>query len=158
MPQTREVPVALPDPALPDADWADAFEIDIADRRLTAPEAARLTLGRMPQWVRGLMALRNALGGIVGLKTGSEPLQPGQIEKIGMFPILSQSDTRVVLGFDDWHLDFRVVVDVVDHGKAGTRLRATTLVKRRNLFGRAYIGLVGPFHRIIVPAALRSAA
>ena len=76
MSRARKVPAGLPDPALPGADWADAFEIDLRDRRLTAIEAARLTLGRMPGWVRGLMAVRNALGRIVGLKTGSEPLEP----------------------------------------------------------------------------------
>lgn len=157
MPSTREVPVRLPSPILPGADWADAFEIDLGDRRLTAIDAAHMTLGRMPGWVRHLMTIRNTLGRLVGLKTGSEPPAPGQTEKIGIFPILSTSDGEVVLGFDDWHLDFRVIVEATDQGEQGTRLRATTLVKRKNLFGRLYIGLVRPFHRMIVPAALRSA-
>jgi hypothetical protein len=73
-----------------------------------------------------------------------------------MFPVLSTSDHQVVLGFDDWHLDFRIVMEAAE-SKQGTRLRATTLVRRKNLFGRLYIALVGPFHRMIVPAALRSA-
>jgi hypothetical protein len=158
MSRTRKVSARLPDPALPGADWADAFEIVLQDRGLTAIDAARRTLGRMPEWVRGLMVLRNALGGIVGLKTGSEPLESSQQGRIGMFPILAESEQRVVLGFDDWHLDFRVIVDVADDGEHGTLLRATTLVRRKNLFGRVYIGLVGPFHRMIVPAALRGAA
>lgn len=157
MSSVRAVTVALPHPDLPDADWADCFETELAGQRLTALEAARLTLGRMPQWVRRLMALRNALGRLVGLKTGSEPLAPGQKEKIGMFPVLSTSDDQVVLGFDDWHLDFRIIMEAAEI-EQGTRLRATTLVRRKNLFGRLYIGLVGPFHRKIVPAALRSAA
>jgi hypothetical protein len=157
MSATREVPVRLPSSILPGADWADAFEIDLQDRRLTAIDAARGTLGRMPGWVRRLLAIRNALGRLVGLKTGSEPPEPGQLEKIGMFPVLSASDREVVLGFDDWHLDFRVVVEALRHGEQGTRLRATTLVRRKTLFGRLYIGLVGPFHRMIVPATLRSA-
>ena len=157
MSATREVAVRLPSPALPGADWADAFEIDVHDRRLTAINAARLTLGRMPDWVRRLMTVRNALGRIVGLKTGAEPGAPDHKEKIGIFPVLSTSDREVVLGFDDWHLDFRVVVEAVPLGDQGTRLRATTLVQRKNLFGRLYIGVVGPFHRMIVPTALRGA-
>lgn len=157
MSSPREVSVCLPSLILPGADWADAFEIDLHDRRVTAIEAAHLTLGRMPAWVRGLMTVRNALGRIVGLKTGSEPLAAGQMAKIGMFPVLFAGERLVVLGFDDWHLDFRVVVEAADRGEQGTRLRATTLVKRKNLFGRLYIGLVRPFHRIIVPAVLRSA-
>lgn len=157
MSATRKVAVRLPSSVLPGADWADAFEIDLPDRRLTAIEAARLTLGRMPGWVRRLMAVRNALGRIVGLKTGSEPSAADHKEKIGIFPVLSTSDREVVLGFDDWHLDFRVVVEAVPLGDQGTRLRATTLVQRKNLFGRLYIGVVRPFHRMIVPTALRGA-
>lgn len=158
MSQTRAIPVRLPDPILPGADWADAYEIVLPARSLTAIDAARLTLGRMPGWARRLMGVRNALGRLVGLKTGSEPLSPGQQGKIGIFPVLSQNDRQVVLGFDDWHLDFRVVVDVADYGEAGSRLRTTTLVRRKNLFGRFYIGLVTPFHKMIVRTALRSAA
>jgi hypothetical protein len=158
MPSIRAVAVKLPHAGLTGANWADCFETEIRDRRLTAIEAARLTLGRMPPWARQLMALRNALGRLVGLKTGSEPSEPGREPKIGIFPVLSQNDREVVLGFDDWHLDFRVVVEAADHGERGTRLRATTLVRRKNLFGRLYIGLVTPFHKLIVRNALGRAA
>ena len=157
MSSIRSVAVKLPHARLPEADWADCFEIDISDRRLTAMEAARLSMGRMPDWVRRLMALRNFFGRFVGLKTGSEPAPSPSEDRIGMFPVLSKSDTEVVLGEDDWHLDFRLVMEVADLG-SGTRLRATTLVRRKNLFGRFYIGLVTPFHRLIVPVALRGAA
>lgn len=155
MSATREVPARLPDDALPYADWADAFEIELPGRRLSAIDASRMTLGRIPDWARRLLALRNALARLVGLKTdgGGE----GGRAAIGMFPIISESPERVVLGFDDWHLDFRIVVEAAEVGVAGMRLRATTLVRRKNLFGRLYIALVTPFHRLIVPATLRGA-
>lgn len=157
MSSIRSVAVKLPHIRLPEADWADCFEIDIDDRHLTAIEAAHLSMGRMPDWVRRLMALRNFLGRFVGLKTGAEPAPSPRQDTIGMFPVLSQSEREVVLGLDDWHLDFRLVIDVADLGVSGTRLRATTLVRRKNLFGRFYIGLVTPFHKMIVPVALRGA-
>jgi hypothetical protein len=157
MSSIRSVPVKLPHIRLPEADWADSFEIDINDRRPTAIEAAHLSMGRMPAWVLRLTALRNFLGRFVGLKTGAEPALARQ-DRIGMFPVLSQSEREVVLGLDDWHLDFRLVVEVADLGGKGTRLKVTTLVRRKNLFGRFYIGLVTPFHKVIVPVALRSAA
>lgn len=156
MPPTRAVPVRLPDPHLPYADWADAFEIDIPDRRLTALEAARLSIGRVPAWAKRLMSIRNGLAGLVGLKTGAEPVQPGEIERIGMFPVLQATDEKAMLGLDDWHLDFRLVVTARPLG-SGTCIRMTTLVARKNLFGRIYIGVVTPFHRLIVPASLRGA-
>jgi hypothetical protein len=158
MSSTRSVAVKLPHILLPDADWADCFEIDATNRRLTAVEAARLSIGRMPDWVRGLVGLRNVLGRIVGLKAGSESAPSSHHDKIGIFPLLSQSEREVVLGLDDWHLDFRLVIEVADLGEHGTRVSATTLVRRKNLFGRFYIGLVTPFHNVIVPAVLRGAS
>jgi hypothetical protein len=158
MSSIRAVAVRLPHVALPGANWADCFEMDVPNRRITAIEAARLSLGRMPRWVHRLMAFRNALGRLVGLKTGAEPSSSPDKDRIGMFPILSQNESEVVLGMDDWHLDFRLVIHVADLGERGTRLSATTLVERKNLFGRVYIGLVTPFHKKIVPVALRKAA
>ena len=158
MSSIRTVAVKLPHAGLPHADWADCFEMDIPDRRLTAIEAAHLSIGRMPAWVRRLMAVRNGLGRLVGLKTGADLQSLPREDKIGILPILSQSNREVVLGLDDWHLDFRLVIDVAELGERGTRLKATTLVQRKNLFGRFYIGLVTPFHKMIVPAALRGAA
>lgn len=150
----REVDVELPHPVLPDADWADAYEVELPQRRIAAPEAAQMALGRMPGWARRLLWFRNALARIVGLKTGPDG-SVGKNHRIGMFPILSESPDRIVLGLDDWHLDFRIVTDVSEDSAGGSLIRMTTLVRRKNLFGRAYIGLVGPFHRLIVPTTLR---
>lgn len=154
MPVIREVDVELPHPVLPGADWADAYEVDLPERRMAASEAAHLPLGRMPGWARRLLSFRNALARIVGLKTGPDG-SVGKDRRIGMFPILSESPDRIVLGLDDWHLDFRIVTDVCHDGAGGSRIRMTTLVERKNVFGRAYIGIVGPFHRLIVPTTLR---
>jgi hypothetical protein len=158
MSSIRSIAVKLPHARLPGADWADCFEIDIDNRRLTAIEAARRSIGRMPDWVRRLVTLRNFLGYFVGLKAGSESAPSAGQDKIGIFPLLSRGEREVVLGLDDWHLDFRLVVEVADLGEHGTRVRATHLVQRKNLFGRFYIGLVTPFHKVIVPVVLRGAS
>ncbi|MET0429751.1 MAG: DUF2867 domain-containing protein, partial [Microvirga sp.] len=75
------------------------------------------------------------------------------VERHGIFPVVSAAPDRVVMGFDDAHLDFRVVVDVVPEGR-GRRVTATTLVRTRNRFGRLYLAIIKPFHRAIVPAML----
>jgi hypothetical protein len=59
----------------------------------------------------------------------------------------------LVAGFNDHHLDFRVVVDVA----AGEQVTATTLVKTHNFLGRLYLAIVLPFHRLIVRSMLRRA-
>ena len=71
-----------------------------------------------------------------------------------MFPVISQSAAKVVLGLDDRHLDFRVLVEVEELGMGRQEVTASTAVKTHNLLGRAYLAIVKPFHRIIVPAML----
>jgi hypothetical protein len=50
-----------------------------------------------------------------------------------------------------------VVVDVAAIG-AGQQVTATTLVKTHNRFGRTYLTLILPFHRLIVASMLRKIA
>lgn len=142
-------PVSLPHPLLPAADWADRFTLGLPVDTLTAREAARLALEHPPGWVRNLMVLRNALVAPFGLKGAAERVTTSKTE-IGGFPVVSASDERVVLGFDDRHLDFRIVIDVLQDRPSGKTLSVMTLVHRNNLFGRLYLAAVMPFHKLIV--------
>jgi hypothetical protein len=76
---------------------------------------------------------------------------------IGIFPVVSQTPGRVIAGFNDHHLDFRVVIDVTEPGDL-RQVTATTLVKTHNWLGRTYLAIIMPFHRLIVPALLRQVA
>ena len=136
---------------LPDADFADAFALAIAGK-LNANEAAQRAFGRVPAWVSWLMALRNRLVRPFGLKTAVDDNL--RVARIGYFPVVEANESRVVLGFPDRHLDFRVVV-VAESLHEGTLVTATTLVRTHNRFGRVYLAFVRPFHRVIVPAMLR---
>ncbi|MGD9478814.1 DUF2867 domain-containing protein [Shinella sp. G-2] len=142
-------PVSLPHPILPAADWADRFTLGLPVENLTAREAARLALEHPPGWVRKLMVLRNALVAPFGLKGAAEEVRTSEAE-IGGFPVVSASDDRVVLGFDDRHLDFRIVIDVRQDRPSGQTLSVMTLVHRNNLLGRLYLAVVMPFHKLIV--------
>ena len=113
-------------------------------------------LARGPRWVDALLTLRNLIVSPFGLKT-SAPNENGTADIIGLFPVLSQTPERLVAGFDDKHLDFRVVVDVATSG--GSRnVTATTLVLTHNLLGRTYLAVIMPFHRLVVRAMLRQLA
>ena len=61
------------------------------------------------------------------------------------------------MGFDDKHLDFRVVVDVVTSGQRQI-ITATTLVLTHNWLGRTYLTIITPFHRLVVRAMLQQVA
>lgn len=145
-------PVALPHSVLADADWADCWALAVPYDGFSALEAAERMLGNPPAWVRALMSSRNRIVSPFGLRTAG--LAVDSDGSVGGFPVVSERDDRVVLGFDDKHLDFRIVVDVVPVSAAASRVSVTTLVRRHNLFGRLYIAAVTPFHRIIVRSTL----
>lgn len=104
---------------------------------------------RRPRWVDGLLVLRNLAVTPFRLKREA----PAGAERIGIFPVVSASPQRVVMGFDDTHLDVRVVVEV-GSDEHGQNITATTLVRTKNRLGRLYLAAVKPFHRVIVPAML----
>jgi hypothetical protein len=148
-----------PDPAYaqiqPGADFIDAYQTHVAHNGLEAAQAARLMFQNQPQWIEGLMRLRNALVKPLGLKTGSD--HPKGLSTIGIFPILSVAPNRVILGFDDHHLDFRVVVEATWLA-SGSQVTLATLVKRNNRLGRVYLALIMPFHKLIVRNTLKRLA
>jgi hypothetical protein len=138
------------------AQFVDAYSIAIDGAALDARQAAEKMLARAPRWIEVLLALRNFLVAPFGLKT-SAPDQPGPRDIIGIFPVVRQTPDRLVTGFNDKHLDFRLVVDVASAGHT-QRITATTLVLTHNLLGRTYLAIIRPFHRLVVPAMLRQVA
>jgi hypothetical protein len=149
-------PAVDPNTLLPGAQFADAFRIEVNDRALNARQAAERTIARQPRWAEALVTLRNILVTPFGLKTsGATPISPR--EMVGIFPIVSERPDRLVAGFNDKHLDFRVVVDVATSG-ATQKVTLTTLVLTHNWLGRTYLAVIMPFHRLIVRTLLRQVA
>jgi len=153
----REVTPAVDTGALlAGAQFADAFCIEISDRDLDARRAAERMMARQPRWAEALLSLRNFLVAPLGLRTSGAGLVPPR-DMIGIFPVVSQTSDRLIAGFNDRHLDFRVVVDVTAPGDV-RQVTATTLVLTHNWLGRIYLAIILPFHRLIVPALLRQVA
>ena len=141
---------------LPGAQFADAYRIAIDNAAFDARRAAERMVGGQPQWAHALLVLRNILVAPFGLKkSGAKEPAPGGM--IGIFPVISETPERVVAGFNDSHLDFRVVVDVASSG-ARQNVTWTTLVKTHNWFGRTYLAIILPFHRLILRAMMRQVA
>jgi len=140
---------------LPGAQFADAYALDMAPPKLDARRAAERIMARSPRWIAALLALRNLVVAPLGLHT-SPPSPAAGLGVLGIFPVLSQTPDRLVAGFDDRHLDFRVIVNVSPRLER-QRVTLTTLVLTHNRLGRAYLAAVLPFHRVIVRAMLRQA-
>ncbi|WOH81665.1 DUF2867 domain-containing protein [Bradyrhizobium sp. BEA-2-5] len=137
------------------AQFIDAFRVATARPDIDARHAAEAMVARQPRWIEWLLALRNFIVAPLGLKT-SGAADGAARDMIGIFPVVSETPERLVAGFNDKHLDFRLVVDVASAG-AVRSITATTLVLTHNWFGRAYLAVIMPFHRLIVPAMLRKA-
>ena len=138
------------------AQFADAFSIAIDNPALDARHAAERMMARQPRWIETLTSLRNILVTPLGLKTSGES-RTAPREMVGIFPIVSQTPDRLVAGFNDRHLDFRLVVDIATSG-ATQNVTATTLVLTHNWLGRTYLATIMPFHRLIVRTLLRQVA
>lgn len=138
------------------AQFIDAFRVELGTRQLSAREACIRMMLHGPRWIDTLTRLRNILVKPFGLKTSGEGA-PAPHGMIGLFPVLSETPERLIAGFDDYHLDFRVVVDVA--GEAADRqMTLTTLVRTNNLLGRAYLTLIVPFHKLVARSMMRDIA
>lgn len=153
---TEVTPQIDPATLLAGAQFMDAYRLDVAGEALDARQAAQRMMSRAPRWVDALLAMRNILVTPFGLKTsGADRRAPRDV--IGIFPVVSETPDRLVAGFNDSHLDFRVVVDVATSGQ-GQSVTATTLVLTHNWLGRTYLAIIMPFHRLVVRAMLRQVA
>ena len=66
---------------------------------------------------------------------------------IGVWPIYTLGDDEIVVGRDNKHLDFRLsVLKVFDDAEASVIV--STVCTVHNLFGKFYLFVVVPFHRL----------
>ncbi|TCK26906.1 DUF2867 domain-containing protein [Pseudonocardia endophytica] len=139
--------VPVPDDGLLDArgaDAADAFAVRIGPGLPDDPRWwARALFRDLPPVVVGLLALREALVGLVGIERarGDE------------FDPRTSTDDEVLIAADAGHLDFRCVVRT-----APRRVVLATAVDLHGFRGRLYWGVVRHVHPWVVRAMLARAA
>ena len=131
---------------LPDADFIDEKTVTLPGQ-MTAQQAHDHLFAHAPQWMDGLMRLRNAIVRRLGLV---------EVE-VGQFPVVFCSHQKIILGLDDRHLNFRISIQVLRHSDTSTETAVTTLVKINSLLGRIYLTMVLPFHHAIVRSMLTRA-
>jgi hypothetical protein len=147
------------------SDFHDCYMMPLAHGGRSALEIFLLTVARSPRWVEAMMALRNRIVGLFGLKNlgnlGSlPPLKEVSAykvgDRVGIFTLRSMSDDEVIVGDSDKHLDVKVSLCKVmrDNREA---VAVTTVVHIHNLLGRVYMLFIAPMHRIIAPAVIRRA-
>jgi hypothetical protein len=147
------------------AHFHDCYAVAIAPTAQTALELYLGAVAQTPAWVNRLMALRNRVVRLFGLKNlghlnalnASNSVGDYRLgDRIGIFSLLYLSDDEVILGDSDKHLNVQVSVCKVGQGERCV-LHVATVVHIHNTMGRIYMMLVKPVHQLIVPAVLRRA-
>jgi hypothetical protein len=141
---------------LSQVDFNDTFSV--TNHKNNLHEISKLIFNNPPQWISWLFNLRNKLVKIVGLKTeiphdyNTHFCVGGYI---GFFRIFSISDTQLVLGADDSHLNFRAII--LKTNETAYNVKVVTLVQYNNSLGRFYMHLIKPFHVIVVKRMVKNA-
>ncbi|CAN0652675.1 DUF2867 domain-containing protein [Nitratireductor aquimarinus] len=139
---------------LPGAGFSDTYS-GVSKDTFDASAALTRAFARPPRWIGTLMRWRNAIVRPFGLKTGKDALDQVVGTEQAPFPVLERSSRRIVLGTDDRHLDFRLIVEADPVDGPGTRVSCTTLVRPHNPFGWLYLLTIMPFHKLIVANTVR---
>ncbi|MCK9437976.1 MAG: DUF2867 domain-containing protein, partial [Synergistaceae bacterium] len=107
------------------------------------------------------MSIRDKIVGLFGLKTASTiseeernhvVLKFEEGEQLNIFKLYSKSESELIMGDDDKHLNFRVslLLDSTDVDSKKKKILITTVVTYRNWLGKIYFIPVKPFHTLIV--------
>lgn len=133
-------------------DFTDTFST--TNHQNTIDEVAELIFLTYPKWVMVLFKIRNALVRLIGLKT-EIPDDFNNEKYKGFFKVYDTSEYELVLGADDKHLNFRAVITNTKEKEYNIKL--TTLVVYNNFFGKLYMTIINPFHRLVVKKMLSQA-
>lgn len=152
--------------ALPHADFADCYTLPDPHPEMDALHTYLAIFSRTPRWMHALMAIRNGVVRHLGLKSGTglrvaDPhkpptrYQPG--DRVGIFTLAQATPREAVVFDDDKHL--KVQLSFFKHAVDGIPMvSVSTVVHIHNRLGRAYMSVVGPVHKRIVPLMLAQAA
>jgi hypothetical protein len=144
----------------------DAWSIKAAEPNLDPLSQFLRVAKTTPRWIDAAMGLRNRVVSFLGIKSLGDlsdvnkskvagEYKPG--DRVGIFTLISQSESEVLLGDSDKHLD--VVVSVHRHQSeqsAQAVVMVTTVVKVHNWLGRLYMVPVRPAHRVVARAMVRA--
>lgn len=128
-----------------DGDFLDCY----ATKADISPRDATAEIVEFPGWAKWLVKLRAIVTSPFGLSQDG----PEATDKLGAFPVESETDTEIIAGFNDKHLNFRVSV-ICEDGQ----LSLATWVHPHNLGGRIYLAAIMPFHILIARNAVARAA
>ena len=144
--------------------FKDAYctSLNRPDTRMTAIFFS--IFGHHPWWMNKALIARNRLASLAGLEVATaaevthievkDNYKVG--EKIGRWPIFYLTDTELVAGRDDKHLDFRLSLIKVWNGDEASVV-VSTVCSVHNVFGKIYLFFIIPFHKSGIQLLIKNA-
>jgi len=142
----------------------DSFEAPLSRTDLTIDQIYLGIFSHYPWWAKWLLLARTRIVSVFGLK-GPTAADFDRIEtrteyavgdKIARFTLFALSEAEIVTGGNDKHLDFRVLISRVrEDGR--DKVVLSTVVSPHNSFGKAYLFVIRPFHKVGVKTILSNA-
>ena len=145
--------------------FQDAYRTRLGRTSASPVEIFQSVFAYHPIGLKVVLVARNRLALLIGLDapTVSEIMKPEMKrhyavgEKIGPWPIFVLTETELIAGRDNKHLDFRLsVLRETDGGTASAVI--STVCRVHNTFGKVYLFFIVPFHKWGVRRLIKSAA
>lgn len=138
--------------------YQDAFMFTTNKADLTAQQVYFAIFAELPQWVKGLLTLRNKVVALFGFlatdnNMGSSLTSMKTGERAGFLRYQLVSDEQVVSTSEEPNMAIWLTVKRVSQ----SQFIVATEVELRTLKGRVYMAIIKPFHRFIAPFCIRYA-
>ena len=127
------------------ANYEDCFHQTLIGKERMGPrDLFNLIFVQYPKPAQYLLKFRNMLVKPSGLKTG------------GGFAdmIIEENETELVLGKQDKHLDFYIILECEPPCRQQQNISLTTLIEYNNLLGKIYFFIIRIFHTIIIKSLM----
>ena len=133
-------------------DYTDTFSIELTQDSDIKDLYLRL-VNTKSKTTDFLMSLRNKIMSIFGAKTVINETKDDFAvgNSVGLFKIYYIDEKEIISGLKDSHLDF-----CISFYKKDNKVFLSTLVKYNNTFGKLYMNVIKPFHKIIVKNMLKN--
>lgn len=133
--------------------FSDSYQTNLRHPSQSVAELFEAVLGHHPRWMRTLLMVRNRLAAWVGLDVAPDENIRSFKRKsdyavgdvIGPWPIFALSETELIAGRDNSHLDFRF--SVLKLYTPSPSVVFSTICNVHNRFGKIYLFFIIPFHR-----------
>ena len=145
--------------------FSDSYKASLSKTQSSVIDNFFAIFGHRPVWMNRILILRNRIAKLCGLEVATDTqVINAQIaeyyavgDTIGPWPIFALSETELIAGRNNGHLDFRLSVLRVPDGMAGSVI-VSTVCTVHNLFGKIYLFFIIPFHKWGVQKLITNAA